>query len=77
MVRKSKAKDGTDKYDAVTGTKGHNWMESEMVRILNKEDYIDRSYYDNLVTEAAESISKHGDFEWFTSDDVLEAAKTA
>ena len=77
LVRKSKAKDGTDKYDAVTGTKGHNWMESEMVRILNKEDYIDRSYYDNLVTEAAESISKHGDFEWFTSDDVLEAAKTA
>ena len=29
---------------------------------------IDRSYYDNLVDDAVETISKYGDFEWFISD---------
>ena len=76
MVRQSKAKDGTVKYDSVSGTKGHNWMESEMVKVLEKEQYIDRSYYDNLVDEAVKSISQYGDFEWFTANDT-ELAKTA
>ena len=43
-------------------------MESEMVRELNKQDDIDRSYYDNLVNDAVDTISKYGDFEWFVSD---------
>lgn len=60
-------KDG--KYYAVTGTKGYRWLESEMVKELGKENDIDRTYYDNLVTEAANDISKYGDFEWFVSDD--------
>lgn len=76
LVRQSKAKDGTVKYDSVSGTKGHNWMESEMVKVLEKEQYIDRSYYDNLVDEAVKSISQYGDFEWFTANDT-ELAKTA
>ena len=38
------------RYFAATGTKGYRWLESEMVKTLNKESDIDRSYYDNLVT---------------------------
>lgn len=60
-------KDG--KYYAATGSKGYRWLESEMVKELGKEGDIDRSYYDDLVTAAVETISKYGDFEWFTSDD--------
>ncbi len=51
------------------GGKGYRWMESEMVRELHKEDDIDRSYYDRLADEARDTISKYGDFEWFTSED--------
>lgn len=57
------------KYSAATGSKGFRWMESEMVKALNKEGCVDRSYYDNLVDDAAETISKYGDLEWFRSDD--------
>jgi hypothetical protein len=57
------------KYYAATGSKGYRWLESEIVRELNKEDDIDRSYYDHLVDEAVDTISKYGDFEWFVSDD--------
>lgn len=59
-------KDG--KYYAVGGTKGYRWLESETVRLLHKEDLIDTSYYDRLVDEAVEDISKFGDFEYFTRD---------
>jgi hypothetical protein len=40
-----------------------------MVRELKKEADIDRGYYDKLVNDAIETISEHGDFEWFVSDD--------
>lgn len=60
-------KDG--RYYAATGSKGYRWLESEMVRELSKENFIDRSYYDKLVDEAVEAISKYGDFEWFVSED--------
>lgn len=60
-------KDG--RYYAATGSKGYRWLESEMVKELSKEDSIDRSYYDKLVDDAVETISKYGDFEWFISDD--------
>lgn len=57
------------KYAAATGSKGFRWMESEMVAALHREGDIDRSYYDKLVDDAIETISKYGDFEWFQSDD--------
>ena len=60
-------KDG--KYYAATGSKGYRWLESEMVKELDKLDDIDRSYYDNLVTDAAQNIAIYGDLEWFISDD--------
>ena len=62
-------KTGEVKYSSVTGSKGYRWLESETVKELGKENTIDRSYYDRLVDEAVEAISKYGDFEWFVSDD--------
>jgi len=72
LLRESKDKDGNVKYGAVTGAKGCEWLESEVVKLLNKEADIDRSYYDKLVDEAIDAISEYGDFEWFVSDDVSE-----
>ena len=62
-------KTGEKGYAAATGSKGYRWLESEMVRELGKEESIDLSYYDNMVTEAVKTISQYGDFEWFVSDD--------
>lgn len=62
-------KTGAISYAAATGSKGFRWLESEVVRQLGKQDNIDRSYYDNLVTEAAHTIIAYGDLEWFVSDD--------
>ena len=62
-------KTGEKKYTSATGAKGYRWLESEMVKVLEKENDIDRSYYDRLVNEAVDTISKYGDFEWFVSDD--------
>ena len=55
-----------DKYYSVAGTKGFRWMETEIIKKLNKEDDIDRNYYDILVEKAKNTISKYGDFDWFT-----------
>ena len=62
-------KTGEKSYAAATGSKGYRWLESEMVRVLEKQDDIDRRYYDSLVDAAAKDISKYGDLEWFVSDD--------
>lgn len=60
-------KDG--KYYAATGSKGYRWQESEVIRTLGKEDTIDRSYYDNQVNDAIDTLSQYGDYQWFVSDD--------
>lgn len=69
LLRQDKDKNGDTKYNAVVGTKGYYWLESEVVRELGKEADIDKSYYDNLVNDAVDSISQFGDFEWFVSED--------
>lgn len=69
LLREGKDKEGNVKYSSATGAKGYRWLESEMVKTLGKENDIDRSYYDKLVDDAVEAISKYGDFEWFVSDD--------
>lgn len=61
-----------EKYVSAAGAKGYRWLESENVKELNKEEHIDRSYYDKLVNDAVDTISKYGDFEWFVSDDDTE-----
>ena len=69
LLREAKDKDGNVKYSSATGAKGYFWLEAETVTMLGKEDDIDRSYYDKLVDDAVEAISKYGDFERFVSDD--------
>ena len=54
---------------AAPGSSGYRWLESENVRTLGMEDAIDRSFYEKLVNEAVDDISKYCDFEWFVSDD--------
>lgn len=56
------------KYDSANGAKGFRWLESDIVRDVN-EDAVDVSYFNNLVDESIEEISKYGDFSWFVSDD--------
>lgn len=67
LVRDSTKSDGSHGLDAVAGTKGYLWLESEEIRRDHKEDDIDLSYYDNLVNQAIDTLSKFGDYEWFVS----------
>ena len=69
LVRESTDKEGNVKYSSATGAKGYRWLESETVKLLNKQKEIDRSYYDSLVDGAIETISKYGDFEQFVADE--------
>lgn len=54
---------------AASGSTGFRWLESEKVKELGKEDLVDYGFYNKLVDDAVEVISKHCDFEWFTSDE--------
>lgn len=70
ILRKgSHAKTGKDVYHAASGTKGFRWKESELVKTLEFEEQIDRSYYDILVDKAVSSIAKFGDVEWFLAEE--------
>jgi hypothetical protein len=55
------------KFYAATGTKGHDWLEAEMVKQLDKQDDIDMSYFENLTAEAMKTLSKFGDAQSFIS----------
>lgn len=70
LLREGKDKEGNVKYSSATGAKGYRWLEAEMVKNLQKEDDIDRSYYNRLIDDAIDAIAKYGDFEWFVSDDI-------
>lgn len=74
LVRENKSDDGSVKYDSVTGTlkpdkTPYRWLESEAVKLLGKENDIDKSYYRKLVDDAVEAISQYGDFERFVADE--------
>lgn len=58
-------KDG--KYSAAGGTKGYLWMESEMVKTLEKENLIDKSYFKKLVDDALGQLQTFGDAEQFVA----------
>ena len=61
-------KTGEKGYAAATGSKGFRWLESEMVKQLDKQGDIDRGYYNNMVDEAVKSLSVYGDIERFAAD---------
>lgn len=56
---------GEIKYDAVTGTKGYRWKESEIIQSMKLENDIDDGYYISLVDKAKDTIKQYGDFEAF------------
>ena len=50
-----------DKQYAVTGTKGHLWLEAEMLKdVKDPESVIDMSYFYKLAEEAKKTIEKYG-----------------
>ena len=74
LVRESKTKDGSLKYDSVTGTlkpdkTPYRWLEAEAVKTLGKEADIDKTYHRALVDKAVDFISQYGDFERFVAEE--------
>lgn len=67
LLREAKDKDGNIKYASATGAKGYRWLESNMVKTLDKVKDIDQSYYIAMVDKAIEAINEYGDFEMFVS----------
>ena len=57
-----RVKDG--KFFAVTGTKGHFWMEAQAAGGIEKDE-IDMSYFEKLVDEARDKIDFYGPFATF------------
>lgn len=74
LLREGVDKEGNRKFDSVTGTKKpdgkglYRWMEAEMVLKLGLKNEIDKAYYNKLVDNAVDTISKYGDFEQFILD---------
>lgn len=69
LVRKGTDRQGNVHYYNATGAKGYRWLESEYVKEVGAEGLIDKGYYDDLVTDAVQTIVVYGDYEWFVSDD--------
>jgi len=56
-----------EKFYAVSGTKGHRWLEAEIAK--TKDDLqIDMSYFDKLKDSAIATIEKFGSFEQFVKE---------
>lgn len=69
LLREAKDVNGNQKFVSATGAKGYRWLEAETVKLLEKEDAIDRNYYNKLVDDAVATIAQYGDFEMFVADD--------
>lgn len=59
------------KFSSANGAKGYRWMEAEDAKEAGGIDIVDRSYYNKLVDEAVEELSKYGDFEAFVDESVI------
>ncbi len=55
-----------EKYYAVTGTKGHRWIEAEIAQSM-PDLKIDVSYFEKLKDDAIKTIEKFGSFQEFVS----------
>ena len=67
LAKREDKKTGEIKYVGAPGTVDYRWMESEVVRMTEKQDHVDEDFYISLVDEAKDAIGKYGDFEWFAS----------
>jgi hypothetical protein len=56
-----------DKKYAVSGTKGHFWIEAEHAQALGPEMEVDISYFDSLVHEAIKTLEKFGNVDDFVA----------
>ena len=56
------------RYSYASGCKGYRFLEEEEVRGTDLEEFVDRSYFDSLVNDAVDAISKFGDYYWFVAD---------
>ena len=65
VAERDDPKTGGKKYNAVTGTKGYRWLESEVVQD-KLENEIDMNYYISIADEAIKTINKFGDFTLFS-----------
>ena len=54
-----------EKYYAVSGTKGHLWMEAHIAKEMGDKVQIDMSYFDKLKDDAISTIEQFGSFEEF------------
>ena len=57
-----------DAYNAVVGTKGYRWKESEIVKSLGNEDQVELSYFYRSIEEAITSIKAYGPIEDFVDN---------
>ena len=55
-----------ESYYAVTGTKGHKWIEAEIAKSMS-DLQIDMSYFEKLKDEAIKTIEQFGSFQEFVS----------
>ncbi len=56
-------------YSFLAGSKGYRWKESSVLRDEGLQDEVDRSYYDELVNEALETINSFGSYDWLVDTD--------
>ncbi len=54
-----------EKYHAVSGTKGHQWLEADVAANMGDKLEIDYSYFEKLKDAAIKTIEQFGDFEKF------------
>jgi energy-coupling factor transporter ATP-binding protein EcfA2 len=59
-----------DKYYAVSGTKGHRWLEADTAAEMGEKDEleIDMSYFEKLREDAVKAIEQFGSFEEFVKE---------
>ena len=57
-------RDQNGKMYSAEGAKGYRWLETEVVKNLHMEDYIDISYYAIMTDKAVSHIEEFGEFAW-------------
>lgn len=67
MAERKGKLEGERSYSSVGGAKDYRWLEAEMIQELGKEEYIDKTYFRDLVDKAIAAINEYGDFEMFVA----------
>jgi len=70
MVKKMNKFSDVVTMDAVTGTSGYRWLESEIVEGTELENHIDMNYFNNELNESINKINMFGDYYQFIDLDI-------